>query len=146
MTDPLRLRFTVACPPAHAFEVWTERFSQWWPPGHSRSGDPDATATFEARPGGRIFERTPTGEELDWGEVLDFDPPRRLRYLWHIWGEREEATEVEVSFAPDGDATAVTIVHSGFERLGERGAALRERNESGWAGLLRHYAGATEHP
>jgi len=121
VNEPLELEFTVACSPAHAFEVWTARFSQWWPRGHSRSGEPDLTVTLEPRPGGRIFERTVAGVEHDWGEVLDFDPPSRLRYLWHIWGERDEATEVEVSFAPEGDATNVRIVHWGglvphFER------------------------------
>jgi uncharacterized protein YndB with AHSA1/START domain len=75
--------------------VWATRASLWWPHGHSRSGEPGLTVTFEPRPGGRIFERTPGGAEHDWGEVLAWEPPRRLAYLWHIYGPREDATEVE---------------------------------------------------
>ena len=89
--------------------------------------------TFEPRPGGRIFERTPAGEEHDWGEVLEWEPPRRLAYLWHLRQDRADATRVEITFAAaDEDGTAVTIVHSGWERLGARGADLRERNQRGW--------------
>ena len=57
---------------------------RWWPKGHSASGDPDAVVTLEPRLGGRIFERTPDGAEIDWGEITAWDPPHRLGYLWHI--------------------------------------------------------------
>jgi uncharacterized protein YndB with AHSA1/START domain len=136
---PIELRFTVACSPEHAFEVWAVRTSLWWPHRHSRSGDAGLVVTIEPRPGGRIYERTPAGVEHDWGEVLAWEPPTRLAYLWHIYGEREDATEVDIRFAASGDATAVTIVHRGWERLGDRGGELRRRNVEGWDGLLRHY-------
>ena len=53
-----------------------------------------------------------------------WDPPQRLVYLWHLRFDRSDATEVEVSFEPAGEGTAVTIVHRGWERLG---AAAEER-------------------
>jgi uncharacterized protein YndB with AHSA1/START domain len=137
--EPLELDFTVACPPEHAFEVWARRTSLWWPHGHSVSGEPGLTVTFEPRAGGRIFERTPEGAEHDWGEVLVWDPPHRLVYLWHLRFDRADATEVEVSFAAAGGATAVSIVHRGWERLGARGPERRERNRKGWAGVTEHY-------
>jgi uncharacterized protein YndB with AHSA1/START domain len=137
--EPLRLAFTVGCPPAHAFATWAERTSLWWPTGHSVSGDPALTVTFEPRPGGRIFERTPSGEEHDWGEVVDWEPPHRLAYLWHLRQDRADATRVEVTFAPAEEGTEVTIVHAGWERLGAKGDDLRERNRRGWGGLLPHF-------
>ena len=76
--DPLRISFVVDCPPPHAFEVWATRTSMWWPHAHSVSGTPGLTVTFEPRAGGRIFERTPAGDEHDWGEVLVWEPPERL--------------------------------------------------------------------
>ena len=101
MTEaPLELAFTVACPPEHAFSVWTERTSLWWPKSHSVSADSELKVTFEPREGGRIYERTAAGEEHDWGEVLEWDPPRRLAYRWHLRQDREDATRVEISFAP----------------------------------------------
>ena len=140
--EPLELRFTVGCSPEHAFDVWATRTSLWWPSGHSVSADPGLTVTFEPRPGGRIFERTPGGTEHDWGEVLDWEPPRRLRYLWHLRFDRADATEVEIVFAPAAEGTEVTIVHRGWERLGAMGPERRARNERGWAGLIPHYVEA----
>jgi uncharacterized protein YndB with AHSA1/START domain len=137
--EPLELRFTVGCSPEHAFDVWATRTSLWWLSGHSVSADPGLTVTFEPRPGGRIFERTPGGPEHDWGEVLDWEPPRRLRYLWHLRFDRADATEVEIVFAPAAEGTEVTIVHRGWERLGAKGPERRERNRRGWDGLIPHY-------
>jgi len=66
---PLRLTYPVACSPEHAFRTWTERFGSWWPPSHSVSGDP-AAVVREPRGGGRSYERTQDGTEVDWGEVV----------------------------------------------------------------------------
>ena len=137
--DPLELAFTVDCPVERAFDLWARRTSIWWPSGHSVSADPDLTVTFEPHAGGRIFERTAAGEEHDWGEVLVWEPPRRLVYLWHLRFDRSDATEVEVSFEPAGGGTSVTIVHRGWERLGAVAEERRERNKRGWAGVLERY-------
>ena len=137
METPLELSFTVACPPEHAFAVWTERISLWWPKSHSVSADPALTVSIEPGPGGRIFERTPAGEEHDWGQVVEWEPPHRLAYRWHLRQDRADATLVEISFAPSDDGTAVTILHSDWQTLGQR-----ERNEQGWSGLLPHFAAA----
>ena len=140
--EPLELAFTVRCSPEHAFATWAERTSLWWPHGHSVSGDPDLTVTIEPRAGGRIYERTPAGVEHDWGEVLAWEPPGRLVYLWHLRFDRADATEVEITFAPADEGTAVTIVHRGWERLGAQGPERRARNERGWGGLIPHYVTA----
>jgi uncharacterized protein YndB with AHSA1/START domain len=134
--DPLRLELTVACSPDHAFDTWARRISSWWPSSHSVSGDPGLTVTIEPRAGGRIFERTPAGAEHDWGEVLAWEPPERLAYRWHLRQEPQDATLVEITFAGHDRSTTVTIVHSGWERLGARGAEQRERNRGGWGGVL----------
>lgn len=142
MIEPLRFEFTVACSPEHAFAVWAVKTSLWWPADHSVSADPGLTVTFEPRPGGRIYERTPAGTEHEWGEVLAWDPPHRLSYLWHLAQDRADATEVHITFVAAGDrdsSTTVTIVHSGWERLGARGSNLQQRNRQGWATLLPHY-------
>ena len=117
MTEPIEIAFEVACSPDHAFDIWARRTSLWWPPSHSVSSAPGLVVTFEGRPGGRIFERTPEGVEHDWGEVLAWEPPHRLAYLWHLGTDRGRATEVEIAFA-GAATTTVTIVHRGWERLG----------------------------
>jgi hypothetical protein len=97
--------------------------------------------------GGRIFERTPDGTEVDWGEVIVWRPPHRLGYLWHINADRSDATEVDITFVDQGDATTrVEIEHRGWERLGSRGLGRRDANRSGWNGLLPHYRAACSDP
>jgi uncharacterized protein YndB with AHSA1/START domain len=136
--EPIELEFKVACSPEHAFDVWATRTSLWWPRGHSVSGDA-ATVAFEPRAGGRIYERTSAGAEHEWGEVLAWEPPRLLRYLWHIYGDRSVASEVEITFTGTGGGTTVSIVHRGWDRLGAAGPELRQRNGKGWERVLPPY-------
>ena len=140
MSEPIRMSFEVGCSRAHAFDTWTAKISTWWPRSHTVSADPGAIAVLERRTGGRIFERTPAGEEHDWGEVTAFDPPRSLTYLWHIRRDRADATEVSISFHELGaDRTRVDVEHRGWERLGEAAAAWRDRNLAAWGSLLPRY-------
>jgi uncharacterized protein YndB with AHSA1/START domain len=135
--EPLRLSFDVGCDPDHAFATWTRKASSWWPPDHTVSHDAEAQIVFEPRVGGRIFERTSGGREIEWGEIVEWDPPHRLRYLWNIATDRERATDVAIVFRglPDR-STRVEVEHSGWERLGEIGQAWRDANRAGWDGVL----------
>lgn len=136
--EPLVVEFDVAAPVDHAFDVWVNRTGLWWPPGHTMSGGPDAIV-FEPRVGGRIYERSATGDELPWGEVLEWEPPIRLRYLWHLFFDRAEATEVEVRFTSSDEGTTVRIEQTGWERLGAEGPPRRERNSQGWRAISLHF-------
>jgi uncharacterized protein YndB with AHSA1/START domain len=143
--DPLRLSFVIACAPDHAFDVWTTRFTQWWPSGHSASGDPDTAVTLEPGVGGRIYERTSDGVVIVWGEVTAWDPPHRLGYLWHIGRDRSDATDVELMFVDAGHgSTRLEIVHSGWDRLGDRGAEWRRANRTGWQSMVPAFCAAAE--
>jgi uncharacterized protein YndB with AHSA1/START domain len=143
MIEPLRLSFPIDCSAEHAFEVWTTRLGTWWPKGHSASGDPATTVVLEPGVGGRIYERTRDGVEIDWGEITEWEPPRRLGYLWHITRSRDEATDVELTFVDVGDGTTrLDIVQTGWERLGADGAAFRDANTGGWQALLPSFAAA----
>ena len=143
MIEPLRMRFAVDCPVKHAFEVWTAKTSGWWPISHTVTGQPGLEVVFEGRPGGRIFERTPAGLEVDWGEITVWEPPRRLGYVWHIHADRADATEVEITFVDQGDGTTrVDIEHRGWERLGARGPRWRDANGAGWDGVLPSFRSA----
>jgi uncharacterized protein YndB with AHSA1/START domain len=142
--EPLRMSFEVGCPVAHAFDVWTNKISRWWPADHSVSGEDRLLVVLEGRPGGRIFERTSTGAEFEWGEVTVWEPPTRLAYLWHLRQDREDATEVEITFVDQGNSTTrVEIEHRGWERLGARSQSLRDANIAGWGSLVPHYVVAT---
>ncbi len=143
MIEPLRMSYELACTPEHAFETWTGKASVWWPKEHTVSHEAGAEIVFEPRPGGRIFERTPQGREIDWGEIIEWKPPRLLRYRWHIATEKERSTDVEIVFrrAP-GNRTRVEIEHAGWDGLGEIGRAWRDTNRGGWDGVMPAYVAA----
>lgn len=144
MIEPLRISFQVACSPDHAFATWTGRATAWWPPEHTVSHQPGAEIVFEPRAGGRIFERTREGREIEWGEIVHWDPPRRLSYRWHIATDAASATDVEIVFRELSDSTTqVEIEHGGWDRLGEIGRAWRDANQAGWDGVLPSYSEAT---
>jgi uncharacterized protein YndB with AHSA1/START domain len=143
MSDPLLMTFEVACSAEHAFTTWTTRIGSWWPTDHTVTARDDLTVVLQGEAGGRIYERTADGQEHDWGEVTLWQPPSRLRYLWHLRRDRSDATEVDIRFVPQGEAsTRVEIEHRGWERLGADADAWRERNRQGWQSLLPHFTHA----
>ena len=143
MIEPFRMAFEVAAPQDDAFDVYTRRIDRWWPASHTQTGRSDLLIVLEGRAGGRIFERTPEGDEFDWGRVRVWEPPARLVYSWHLRRPPAEATEVEILFRSIGDAaTRVEIEHRGWERAGAEGQTWRDRNAGGWATLLPHYEAA----
>ena len=143
MIEPLTISFVVACGAEHAFSTWTARTSAWWPRQATMSGEASVDVVFEPGVGGRIFERTADGTEIDWGEITLWDPPRRLGYLWHIATDRASATDVEIAFVEVADkATRVEIQHGGWERLGAATAqSWRDTNRAGWDGVMPAYIG-----
>jgi uncharacterized protein YndB with AHSA1/START domain len=143
--DPLEIEFEVRVPPARAFEIWTTRIGSWWPKSHTATGGTGVEVVLEARAGGRIYERSPAGEEHEWGEVIEFEPPHRLAYLWHIRRDRTDATRVEITFIARGTgATSIRIEHTGWERLGADAESWRDRNRGAWGSLLPSYQQAVE--
>jgi uncharacterized protein YndB with AHSA1/START domain len=144
MIEPLQLAFDVDCQPHEAFALWTEQTALWWPPSHTASKRKGTRIVFEPRTGGRVYERSPTGTEVDWGTILAWEPPRRLVYRWHLLSDPADATEVEVVFRPNANGvTTVMIEHRGWDAF-EDGTERRDRNRVGWAQLINCYADACE--
>jgi uncharacterized protein YndB with AHSA1/START domain len=143
---PVRKTLTVATSQARAFEVFTAGFDRWWPRSHSIGEAPLKTAVIEPRLGGRWFGLLENGTEAAWGDVLAWDPPRRLVLAWRIGADwqydPELLTEVEVVFTPEGEGTRVDFEHRHLERMGEgaEGARASFDGEGGWTGLLQMFA------
>ena len=99
----------VDAPQARAFAVFTEQFDRIKPHDHNLLGDEAIAETvFEARPGGRIYDRGVNGSECAWARVLAVDPPDRVVFSWDIsasWTlepDPDKASEVEVRFIAEG--------------------------------------------
>jgi uncharacterized protein YndB with AHSA1/START domain len=151
----IRLRVS----PDRAFAVFTQEMGRWWPIENTFANvalrQPAAFRTVVVEPssGGRWFERTTDGDEIDWGRVIAYEPPHRLVLTWQITpiGQPEpdasKASQVEIRFMPVETAvTDVHLEHRDFERHGPEGASIwRQAMESrdGWDKFLDRFAIAT---
>lgn len=141
----------VAAPQAIAFRVFTEEMSGWWPLESHHIGKAKAVASVvEPKVGGRWYERGEDGSECSWGQVLAWDPPRRLVLAWQISADWQfDAalwTEVEVQFISESPSrTRVVLEHRRLNAYGPRAEEMKGvfDSEGGWSGLLRAYAERT---
>ena len=143
----IRKEVTVDCSPEQAFETYTERISSWWPlETHSvggGSGTPPEEVVLEPHVGGRFYERSASGEEHEWARVLVWEPPHRLVVDWHVNPE-SPATELEVTFTPEGGKTRVELEHRGWERYGDMGKEASGDYSSGWEQVLGRFVDAAD--
>ncbi len=137
MTDPIVKTIIVDCDAATAFEVFVTRIAGWWPlDGHTASaadGKAAQAVTIEPRVGGAFYETTHDGGRNEWGEVLEYDPGRRIATTWHPGNNKDAPTHLAVDFEDHGaNETRVTLTHSGWEIWGEKADEMRENYDKGW--------------
>jgi uncharacterized protein YndB with AHSA1/START domain len=138
---------TVNAPPERAFEVFTAEMGAWWPASHSVGTSPQKAVVIEPKVGGRWYEVGENGSECAWGDVLDWEKPKRVVLAWRIgldWRyDPTLLTEVEVVFTPiAGGKTRIELEHRRLENMGDNTAATIEVFEApnAWSGLLDMFA------
>lgn len=151
---PVRQSTTVRGDIDRTFEAFVRTIGQWWPVeplsiGKSRVRD----VSVEPRLGGRVYETWDDGTTVDWGEVLEWQPPGRLVMSWV---HTPAATEVDLSFMALGPAlTRVTVEHRGWEHLTEEqlsedcaapGGYRSGAYSTGWLLVLERFADSVEPP
>lgn len=121
-----------------AFHLFTADMARWWPlASHSVGGDEAQWCGIEPRVGGRVFERTGSGDEHVWGTVTLWEPPHRVAFTWHPGQRAEPHTEVELTFAAiAGDRTQVVLEHRGWESIGARAEKIHGHYVPGWDFVL----------
>jgi uncharacterized protein YndB with AHSA1/START domain len=134
---PVVKTVTVRAPPARAFAVFADDFARWWPLAQFHTGPDPVSCTIEPRVGGRVFERAADGRETPWGTVLAYDPPHRLAFSWIVQLSAEQEQLVDIRFTAEDRGTRVELTHSGWEKLGDAAASLRERYDRGWATVFK---------
>ena len=147
--DTVRKSITVRAGAERAFRVFTEGFDSWWPRSHHIGSSPMKKAIIEGHVGGRCYSQQEDGTDCAWGQILEWDPPKRFVLAWQInlkWKfepDLAKSSEVEVSFIPLSDgSTRVDLEHRNFERAGAGWEAMRNQVSSpgGWGTLLDLYA------
>ncbi len=131
--------------PEDAFALFAD-LQRWWPrEKHSLSAmiekKPAAQVTLEPKVGGRVFETTPGGEELPWGEVTAFEPGRRLAFTWRVGKPVEQSTFVEIRFdSLKSGRTRVELTHTGWDAIADDPQAARDDYDGGWVGVMDRFA------
>ena len=145
----VQTQIVVDAPLARAFSVFTEQFDRIKPRDHNLLGVEIAETVFEAREGGRIYDRGVDGSECHWARVLAFEPPDRIVFSWDIsprWqveSDHAKSSEVEVRFTPESpERTRVELEHRNLERHGTGWEGVREGvgGEGGWPLYLQRFA------
>jgi uncharacterized protein YndB with AHSA1/START domain len=147
---PVRKSVHVKAPIAHAFDVFTDGLTRWWPANHGVGKKPIQKVLMEPRLGGRWLEIAEDGTETTVATIVLWEPPYRLVLLWQVNAKWQPDTtmksEVDVRFTADGPgATHVELVHHKFETMGaEAGESMRRDVDGGWPGLIERFAKEVE--
>jgi uncharacterized protein YndB with AHSA1/START domain len=145
----VRTSIVVEAPLERAFRVFTEDFDSIKPREHNMLSVEIAETVFEAREGGRIYDRGVDGSECQWARVLAYEPPNRVVFSWDIspqWQietDLEKTSEVEVRFISEAsDRTRVELEHRNLDRHGEGWEPERDAvgGEGGWPLYLQRFA------
>jgi uncharacterized protein YndB with AHSA1/START domain len=145
---PVRQSTMVRSDVRHTFDTFVRTIGIWWPADPFSAGqDRVRDIVIEPRAGGRVYEVWADGTQVDWGELLAWEPPARFVMTWN---QTPVPTEVELSFAALGPAlTRVTVEHRGWEALTDEQAAQdcalpggysTGSHSIGWARILDHLA------
>jgi len=147
---PVRQSVVVRAPQRRTFDTFVATIGAWWPVQPFSAGkDQIREVTVERRAGGRVYETWADGTELDWGELLAWEPPERFTMTWT---GTPLPTEVAFSFAALGPAlTRVTVEHRGWDAMTEEqlaqdcalpGGYASGAYSTGWSRILDRFAAA----
>jgi len=118
-------------PPAKVFAAWTdpEKIARWMGP----AGVLNVVAECDARPGGgfRVQMVMPDDTHDVSGVYREFVPNEKLVFSWAWRTMPERASQVTVTFKPDGDGTLMTLLHEQFFD-----EAARENHQRGWTEIV----------
>ncbi len=137
---PVVKSVTVRCSPARAFALFAEDFGRWWPLSRTHTGpDPEDCALEPASADG-CSNAQPMGAKHRGARF--WRTSRHIALPFHGLPNYRPGQEqlVEIRFTPEGPGTRVELTHSGWEKLGDAAASLRQRYDRGWAIVFeRHF-------
>ena len=138
--DAIVSEIFIAAPPERVFQALVDarEVRQWW----TSKQCPIESFALDARLGGRwSYDTSHSGLTVNGvskfhceGEVLEFDPPRRLAYSWIAnWHDQpNRRTVVRWELFPSAKGTLVKMTHSGLAELPK----ARGDYSGGWPGLV----------
>lgn len=125
----------LALPPEAAFQLFTERISEWWPKTHRLTKDPESRLFLE--PTGRFFERASDGREAELGRVVRWQAPELLELDFYMGTNAAQPTALEITFTSECGGTRIAVRHRAkpeSEALWQDRAPVFDRS---WDAVLR---------
>jgi uncharacterized protein YndB with AHSA1/START domain len=96
----------------------------------------ETTQVCEWKPGASWKLMIPDGRVANSGEIIEFDPPRRLVFTWrkefHPEMHAEGYSRVTYELEPQGDTVKLTVTHA----IDLPGSKLIEAVAGGWPAVL----------
>jgi uncharacterized protein YndB with AHSA1/START domain len=145
--ESIRREILVPVSADRAFEVFTDRMTDWWPSDHHIGSAPIERIVVEPREGGRWYTRHQDGSETSTGYVAVWEPPERLVITWQIGADwrydPKLITTVELRFVAEApDRTRVELEHRDLERFGPEADRMRQTFEQpgAWSATLSAFA------
>jgi uncharacterized protein YndB with AHSA1/START domain len=141
--NEVRASVTVPVSQERAFDLFTRDVDRWWRRGERYGGADVVGHRFDPGVGGRFVQVLANGE-APLGDILVWEPPRRLAFSWRQknWLP-DEITRVEVTFAPADGGTEVVLRHHGFAQV-KSDVGCDVGYAAGWTELVGWYGDAIE--
>lgn len=113
---------------SRAFDAYLRDLGSWWLHGRA----PRTDLHVEQHAGGAIVEHASSGDERQWGEVLEIEPGHRVRHSYRFAGEHSAVVTAEFHDGEHGGAV-VDVRHEPWEGSDDERAAL----QAAWTDALR---------
>jgi uncharacterized protein YndB with AHSA1/START domain len=148
VSQQLKREIVIEAPPEIVWDAVTEpdQIALWFSDAAEFDLQPGGAGSLTWHPGGRATDELSETMVIPV-QVLEVDPPRHFSFRW-THPEGAEATEensllVEFTLTPEGDATRLSVVESGFQEVDRDTEAEMRGHGEGWKvhlESLREYA------
>ena len=110
----IAFEYSLPCSPERAFDVYVARIGEWWHQDYTANAETLQDVIIEPRVGGRVYATHSDLGEHDWGEVVVFEPGRRLVHTFTLAQDPTHPTEVAVEFVDAGGRCTLRFAHGGW--------------------------------
>ena len=109
------------------------------------SRDARSSVILEPREGGALYSVDPDGGRKSFGNIRCWEPPNRLVFSWALGSGEKLATEVEIRFSRQAQATRVDLVHREVRSRDDAWLETSPGFERAWAVVLPAFANFITH-
>ncbi|WP_417803571.1 SRPBCC domain-containing protein [Thalassospira lucentensis] len=136
----------VDCDAQTAFDTFTNDIDLWWKQGPRNRliGNRPGIMQFGERDGACYLQEVDKRRPdfiVEAGKVIHWEPAKRLSFEWRwpMADRNEPVTHVDIRFVQSGDATRLTLTHTGLEGLSAGHPGRNGLNDNRFKPMMTHY-------